>query len=358
VSRIITLQRQARELGRLRTGYTDGKRPKRSDTWVISSHSQDYIEAAANEWGGAPEKWQPQGNGAAQWRVITTTSAIDAILPPGDPLSQAYELWNKGGCARRCDGISESLTESPCVCRADFGEDFHEQPTGTVCNMTTRLNVMLPAMPDFGVWRAETHSYYAANELAGSVDTIRGLVGPQALIPVRLRIEQRTRVAGGQTKHFPVIALELRGITAGQLLSGGSELQQITQASAPRQAIEATPVPDYVAAARAAFSLAQWREVWQKAKDAGHLTDALKAQLTPIGEALSQATKDAASAPAASERDPDDVWAEIVRKVPDGWDMPKLDEDFLAWSGGVASQHASAGQLEGYLSELTNGWRS
>lgn len=154
MSRIITLQRQARELGRLRTGYTDGKRPKRSETWVISSHSQDYIEAAASECGGNPEKWQPQGNGAAQWRVITTSSAIDAILPPGDPLSQAYEMWNKGGCARRCDGITESLTDSPCVCRSDFGEDFHEQPTGTVCNMTTRLNVMLPAMPDFGVWRA------------------------------------------------------------------------------------------------------------------------------------------------------------------------------------------------------------
>jgi hypothetical protein len=46
------------------------------------------------------------------------------------------------------------------------------------------------------------------------------------------------------------------------------------------------PVPNYMADARGAQSLAEWRKVWQRAKDAGHLTDALKAELTPIGEAL------------------------------------------------------------------------
>lgn len=362
MSRILTLQRQARELGRLRTGVVDTSgskpRPKRSDTWVITSHSQDYIEAAAEEWGGTPEKWQPQGNGAEQWRVITTSSAVDAILPPGDPLSQAYEMWNRGGCARRCDGMTESLTDSPCICRADHGDDFYEQKVGTVCSMTTRLNVMLPAMPDIGVWRAETHSYYAANELAGHVDTIRGLVGPQALIPVRLRIEQRTRIAGGQTKHFPVIALELRGITAGQVLGGGRDLLQIGSNSGPAGAIEAAPVPDYVSAARAAFSIAEWREVWQRAKEAGHLTDALKAELTPIGEALSQQAQAAAPPTAGTGRDPDDVWADIVRKAPEGWDLPKLDDDFAAWSKGTIASEATAEQLEGYLTDLSNGWRS
>jgi hypothetical protein len=48
----------------------------------------------------------------------------------------------------------------------------------------------------------------------------------------------------------------------------------------------AAPVPNYMADARAAKTLAEWREVWQRAKDAGHLTDALKAELMPLGEAL------------------------------------------------------------------------
>ncbi len=45
-------------------------------------------------------------------------------------------------------------------------------------------------------------------------------------------------------------------------------------------------VPDYLSEAQAAQSLADWRQVWQRAADAGHLTDALKAQLVPLGEAL------------------------------------------------------------------------
>lgn len=42
----------------------------------------------------------------------------------------------------------------------------------------------------------------------------------------------------------------------------------------------------YMADARAAKTLDEWRKVWQRAKDAGHLTDALKAELMPLGEAL------------------------------------------------------------------------
>lgn len=48
----------------------------------------------------------------------------------------------------------------------------------------------------------------------------------------------------------------------------------------------AAPVPTYMADARAAKTLEEWRQVWQRAKDAGHLTEALKAELLPLGEAL------------------------------------------------------------------------
>src|SRR5689334_4731578 len=114
-SRIITIQRQARELGRLRTGTFNGRYPERSSTWIVSSHAEHYVEAAAQIWGGTPEKWQPQGNGAAQFRVITQAVSLDAILPPGDPLSQSYESWSRGGCQRRCDGVSEELSGEPCL---------------------------------------------------------------------------------------------------------------------------------------------------------------------------------------------------------------------------------------------------
>ena len=75
----------------------------------------------------------------------------------------------------------------------------------------------------------------------------------------------------------------------------------------------AAPVPTYMADARAAKTLAEWREVWQRAKDAGHLTDALKAELTPIGEAL-KAEK--------SSKPPEQYVAEARQKMLDAGEDP------------------------------------
>jgi hypothetical protein len=68
----------------------------------------------------------------------------------------------------------------------------------------------------------------------------------------------------------------------------------------PDDAPPAAPVPHYMEDARAATTLDEWRAVWQRAKDAGHLTDALKAELTPIGEALKVPADDEGSAGGAS----------------------------------------------------------
>src|SRR5688572_24225369 len=304
-SRIITLQRQARELGRLRTGYSvpnadPAKRPRavRSQTWIISSHAEHYVQAAAEVWGGQVEKWQPQGNGAAQWRVMTEASSLDAILPPGDPLSQSYELWSAGGAQRRCDGMTETLSDSPCLCRAQWGENFHEvAPRDRACKMTTRLNVILPEMPDIGAWRVETHSYHAANEIAAAVDVLNGSIGSEALIPVRLRIEQRTRVAQGKTKQFPVVAVELRGATAGQVLAGSAQGLSLGASTAPaavasgkRAEIESSPAPtataeDFIAAAQGASSLEDLSVTLEVAQRAGFATNLADAS-DPVAKAF------------------------------------------------------------------------
>lgn len=367
-SRIITLQRQARELGRLRAGYTDASgskpRPVRSKTWIVTSHAEHYVRAAADIWGGTPEKWQPLGNGAQQWRVITDTPTLDAILPPGDPLSQDYESWSRGGAQRRCDGMTETLSDSPCVCRAQWGDLFHEvAPRDQACKITTRLNVILPEMPDIGAWRVETHSYYAANEMAAAVDVIKGAIGADALIPISLRIEQRTRVAQGQTKQFPVIAVELRGATAGQILSGVVPAAVI--AAEQRAAIEAGKgmTPEIVLeAAKAATTLAQWREAWTAAQTAGILSPALKAALAEIGEALKSSEDEApdAAPPAiarpAPMRTPDELWADIVNTAGPEWTMSALEDAFAERSGGVHPSTATAEQLDVFLFDLRTGY--
>ncbi|MFF2964291.1 hypothetical protein ACFVT1_36615 [Streptomyces sp. NPDC057963] len=324
-SRILTLQRQARELGRLRTGWSvpsdkpNGRpRPVKSKTWVVSSHAEHYVTAAAEAWGGTVERWQPQGAGAPQFRVITEAEQIDALLPPGDPLSQCNEMWNKGGCMRRCDGQTEQLSHQPCICMQQFGEDWHQQKKGTVCAATSRLSVVLPDMPDVGVWRAETHSFYAANEMAGTVDMVLSGTGGQGLVPVTLRIEPRTRVAGGQTKHFPVVVVEIRGITTRQALTGPLPTALALDPSGSRAvaAIEA-PRPDYLARAEGALTVDDVQDVYRDAHAAGHLNDELVAALKKRADEL----KTEAATP---EPEPDEEGAYDVEVLDDaeqstGW---------------------------------------
>ena len=355
--RILSLQVQARELGRLRTGYVDGRRPVRSDTWIVSSHAEHYVQAAAEAWGGSVEKWQPQGGGASQWRVRTEAVSLDALLPPGDPLSQSLELWSGGGCTRRCDGLTEMQTDSPCICRAEHGDAFHEQAKGSVCSATTRLNVFLPEMPDVGVFRAETHSFYSAQEIAGAVDLIKSAVGGDKIIPIRLRIEQRQRKAGGQTKKFPVIVMELRGISTGDVLAGsvmGGALpaprrEEIAEPSRP--AIEAAPVQlDHSSVERtlrmiqAGGTLDDLRLVWPEAKASGLEELALK-----IADEFKQAAAVVVEQPSG---DADALWAEIMRTVPSEWSTSRVEEDFEN-TVGRSAESADAADMTKYLTHLT-----
>lgn len=323
--RIRTFQRQARELGRLRTGFTNhtGEKsyPVKSRTWVVTSHAEHYVQAAADLWGGTVEKWQPLGAGAEQWRVITAADSIDAILPPGDPLSQGYEMWSKGGAQRRCDGITEGLSDRPCLCLAAFGDEWFKRSKGTVCSPTTRLNVLLPDVEDIGLWRVETHSYYAANEIAGAVDMVLAGTGGKAALPVRLRIEPRSRVADGKTKHYPVIALELRSITPRQALTGA--VSSAALLGAPQRAALEAGRPDYVQEAEQARTPDDVRDLWWKAKNAGDLTPALEAVLSERAAVLkTPAVEETKTDEADGQADDQPVDVEFVDEGDTSWPEP------------------------------------
>ena len=256
---ILAAQRRLRELGRIRTGWSEPytkegrelRRPVRSKTIVLTSAQRSCLDAAADEWGGTVERWQPQGNNPEVWRLITERDGIEAILPPGDPLNQTLEMWSGGGCVRRCDGEVEKLSGKPCLCLAQFGPDFHEVPpmrgVPQVCRPHSRLSVFLD-LPDFGLWRIETHSYYAMLEMAGTIDMIKARVGMDVVIPIRLRIDPRVRLANGKPTGYPVIVIELlgRGVVA-QILTGsvdGLALEAPTrQAIAATAAHEESPTP-------------------------------------------------------------------------------------------------------------------
>lgn len=259
---LLDIQRRGQQIGRIRIGEkvltgkknTNGdpiSRPSRLDTFRLTTGSRLAAEAVAALLGGEVKPWENR-----QFEVITERSEIAVVVPPRDQvISQHYEMWSKGGCQRRCDSVTEKLSGKPCLCpqpedstdpddvarasteRAELAKK--NPPEG--CKAVTRLNVMIPDLPGLGVWRLDTGSFYAAVEMGDSAELLEMARDHEVFLPAVLRIDQRTRVANGQTKKYPVPVLEVtatfRQIATGELLSGGMRAQLPPAASPARQAI-------------------------------------------------------------------------------------------------------------------------
>jgi hypothetical protein len=247
---IIDLQRRIAEAGRIRIGRQvegrRGPRPERLDTFRFTSADRHRLEQIAELYGGTVEPWQsPAGQ---QWEVISERSEIPVIVPPSDlSFSQWYELWSAAGCQRRCDGATEQISDGPCLC----------DPEQRECEIHTRLSLLLRDVPGLGVWRLDTQGFYAATELAAALQVITLAAGRGALLPARLRLEQRVvkRMApgeGGQPKpttlRFPVPVLDIE-VTPAQILSGAvtesPKLRPVPQleAAVPSIAEQSEPPP-------------------------------------------------------------------------------------------------------------------
>lgn len=218
---IIDLQRRIAEVGRIRIGQqvsnSNGKtRPVKLETFRLTSPDRARIDRAAQLYGGTPSQWDaPAGK---QWEVVTTADALAVIVPPSEmAFSQHYETWSAGGCQRRCDGVTESIGDRPCVCDPDVRE----------CDIHTRLSVMLRDLPGLGVWRIDTSGYYAAVELGGAVQVIQTTAGRGAMLPAKLRLEQRAVKRIGPdgksaTRRFAVPVLDIE-VSPAQLLADERE---------------------------------------------------------------------------------------------------------------------------------------
>jgi len=260
MSPILDLQQRLQEVGRIRMGEkvatkSGGKRPGRLAHFRLTSRDATRLEAAAAVYGGTVQPWAER---AGEHELYTEADQLRVIIIPGQALSQWWELWSGGGCTRRCDGFHEVLSDGPCLCKAEYDDKADQATNEKACKATTRLAVLLPDVPGIGHWRLETHSYYAAVELAAANHLIEEATRRGALLPARLRIDQRKKVAGGTTTPYPVPVLDL-DVSADDLLQLGpaaaeGEVVQLPQLPpAPAQAPEGhTPVPD---AARGGTSL-------------------------------------------------------------------------------------------------------
>lgn len=232
---IIELQRRMVERGRIRAGdrqaYTDSKgetkyRANKLDKWRLTSKDVQTLEQAARLWGGKVREWEGH---EGEFELYTDVDALPIMLLPGHVPTTWYELWSKGGCQRRCDGVHETISDSSCLC----GEERE-------CKPTTRLSVLLPDLPGIGSWLLSSTGWNAAAELAGAADLLSRASAQGVLIPARLRLEQRVQVTGGQTRRFavPVIDLDvsMRELLGAQgALTDGSGMRALPQGYVPIQ---------------------------------------------------------------------------------------------------------------------------
>jgi hypothetical protein len=203
VSPVIDVQRRYRELGRLRLGRkrrTDTGQlvPQRLATWRLTSPDRRLLNAAADVWGGEVGEWTDAPTEGDQWELITEANELQVYVPPQDlDAGQWFELWTRGGVQRRCNGSVELISGQACLC----------DPADRACTLTTHLAVVLPQLPDVGVWRVRTSSWNAAAELPSSLALLQRIHEAGALPIALLGIEARTKVREGKTTHFTVPVL-------------------------------------------------------------------------------------------------------------------------------------------------------
>lgn len=198
---IIEIQRRYRELGRLRLGRKSAKgAPQRLGTWRFTSPDRRLLDAAAEAFGGEVAKWGAAPTEGDQYELMSEAKELRVYVPPQDLASSMfYELWSRGGVKRRCDGETEYLAGVDCICNREGKRS---------CSITSHLCVMLPQLPDVGVWRVRTSSWNAAAEIPSTVDLLKRIHDEGALPLAILGIESRTVVSEGQTKHFVLPVLK------------------------------------------------------------------------------------------------------------------------------------------------------
>lgn len=223
------LQLRQRELGRIRMGEKGAKgQPVKLEHFRLTSPARHLLEHAAALWGGEVREWKDAPS-PGQWELYTKTDVLPIVIPPGrDPVSSWYEQWTVAGCTHRCDGGRNFIDETACSC----------DPDDRACKATTRINLMLPDLPDIGVWRLESHGINAAMELPGTVSVILMASEAGRFLPGRLRIEARTsRKPGQPTRNFVVPVIDL-DITSRELMSGEAP-KFIESGATPPVALEA-----------------------------------------------------------------------------------------------------------------------
>ena len=238
MSPIFDIQQRFRELGRIRTGEQVEKNGKKVasplNCFRLTSASERLLQSAAEVYGGEVKPWDgPQNEG--RFELYTASSELEVLLPvvyserdgmPSLNVSQYYELYTAAGCQRRCDGITELLSGGDCQC----------EPGERTCKPTTRMGVMLPRIPEIGIWLLTSHGYNAAAELPATVKALLSAARGSGFVAAVLRIEQREEKHADERfpRRYVVPVIDTPGVKLEELVDVATGQPLAINPPAPR----------------------------------------------------------------------------------------------------------------------------
>ncbi|WP_109507316.1 hypothetical protein [Nocardioides speluncae] len=385
---ILTLQKRARSLGRIRIGQVvptqSGKtRPAKLDRFRLTSPSKPLLDKAASLYGGTVQEWTPQGGGAKQWEVLTDSKRIPIMVPP-QPVSQFLETWAGGICVHRCDGYTEMLSGETCD---------PDDPRHIEARPTTRLNVVLRDVEGIGVWRLETKGWNAAMELPDAAEFLAQAGGyVNGWLSLEERVSKTVVDGKPQTRRFMVPIIEI-DVTPAELMAGRGRVATPELAGpVPQTPAIAGPQGEGRPAIAGPDPYAPW---FERLEDAASLDDCTviwgemvqavlvgpKATPSPRADEFVAAFKERAhqiqaakapqpdaegvyeadvvpdsTAPTAGEEEATVVWTKVLEAAAEhGMSLPQVQDDFVARMGDLTPESASASELKAYLQLLVTG---
>jgi hypothetical protein len=217
-------------LGTITTGYGQERQaksgatvplPRRSDTLVVHTQDATLAEAAQATYGGKVVTDSPSWS----FDVVTDVRELHATMVRV-LFRQALELWKRGECARRCDGVETSTIDGrpnvrPCVCSAEMARGADR-----ACKPHTVMPVLLDLPAErFGVWEVRTSGWRSASALKGTLAVVK-MLGDPPLVPVVVRMDT------GQSRTNRGQVVDVTEITA-VVAQAPPDLAQLVAASRP-----------------------------------------------------------------------------------------------------------------------------
>lgn len=280
-------------------------RPAKLSTLRFTSPAKHLIEEVQRQYGGEVKPWQ--GASGPEFEVISGVAEVPVYLAR-QQIDPWYELWGPGVMQRRCDGVTETKRNKPCLCGP-------ERET-RLCKPTTRASVMLADIPGIGVWRVESHGINAATEgLGGHVASFIANLPDGVLAPARLMMVARTEkhlIIKGDTEkidtyEYMVPVLFVDEVSARQIAGGMSSLMEAINAAEQRKAIGAAPeqpdpekltTADVMRLVNFVSTREQVQDLWRTAVRDGAMTKDTETALRAKADSFGKPAKATKQAPA------------------------------------------------------------